>query len=97
MKKLFEDVKELNKLDKASHAERLGKLTEEVGELATEINKITGRKSHSNTNDEIQKEIIQEAADVIQNVFSIVEGFNITYEDIVESMKLKNIKWRSKV
>jgi len=97
MKNLFEEVKELNDLDPATNAERLGKLTEEVGELAKEVNKTNGRKVNTNTKEEIISEITQEAADVIQNVFSIADGFGITYEDIVEAMKIKNGKWRSKM
>lgn len=97
MEKIFNEIKKINKQDKASHAERLGKLFEEAGELATEINKTNGRKVHSNTNAEIKKGVMLEAADVIQNVFSIIDGFNIKYDDLLDAMRAKNLKWKSKL
>lgn len=97
MRKIFNDVKELNKLDPASNSDRLCKLIEEVGELATEVNKTTGRKKHKNTEEEIITEIVLEAADVIQNVFSVIDGFNISYDDLLIAMKIKNKKWHKKI
>jgi NTP pyrophosphatase (non-canonical NTP hydrolase) len=97
VKELYQQIKELNKLDKATHAERLGKLFEESGELATEVNKTNGRKKTSDSDKQIKQNVIEEAADVIQNVFSIVDGFGIEYEEIVDAMKLKNKKWEKKL
>jgi len=97
MKKIYKEVQDINKLDPATHAERLGKLFEEAGELATEVNKTNGRKKHKNTNEEIKNNIKEEAADVIQNVFSIIDGFGIEYQEIVDQIKKKNKKWKSKI
>jgi NTP pyrophosphatase (non-canonical NTP hydrolase) len=83
VKELYQQIKELNKLDKATHAERLGKLFEESGELATEVNKTNGRKKTSDSDKQIKQNVIEEAADVI--------------EEIVEAMKLKNKKWEKKL
>lgn len=97
MEELYREIQALNKLDKATHAERLGKLYEESGELATEINKTNGRKGHNDSDKKIRKNVIEEAADVIQNVFSITDGFDITYEELVEAMEQKNKKWERKL
>lgn len=97
MEKIFEEVQRLNALDVATHAERLGKLYEESGELATEINKTNGRKGHSDSDKRIRKNIIEESADVIQNVFSIADGFDITYEELFKALIKKNKKWERKM
>lgn len=97
MRDLYKEVGELNILHPKTPAERLGKLTEEVGELAKEVNKTNGQKVHNNTHEEIIDEMTHEGADVIQNVFSILEGFGIEYDDIVSAMKDKNNKWRGNI
>ena len=97
MKEIYKEVRKINKLDPASHAERLGKLYEESGELATEVNKTNGRKKHKNSEKEIKQNIIEESADVIQNVFSLVDGFGVTYDEIIEALQKKNEKWKKKI
>ena len=97
MRDLYDEVGELNDLLPKTPTERLGKLTEEVGELATEINKTNGMKVHSNTKEEIIEEITKEGADVIQNAFSILKSFGIEYDDVVAAMEKKNDKWRSNI
>ena len=97
MKNLFKEIQKINKLDPATNTERLAKLFEEAGELAQEVNKTNGRKTHDSTDEEIIKEITSEAADVIQNVFSLADGFGISLKEICEAMEKKNIKWKSKL
>jgi len=97
MRNLYDEIGELNILHPKTAAERLGKLTEEVGELATEVNKTNGQKIHNNTDEEIIDEMTQEGADVIQNVFSILDGFGIKYDNIVAAMEIKNDKWRNNI
>lgn len=95
MESVFSEIVELNKLDPADHSKRLSKLFEESGELAKEINKVTGRKvlSHEDTEEAIRKNICDEAADTIQNVISLIEPFGITLQDIVDSISNGNKKW----
>lgn len=95
MKDIYTKVKELNAKDPATHVERLGKLAEEVGEIATEVNKLTGRKAwkEEDSNELIAIEILHEGADIIQNVFSLLEGFGFEYEDIIKALKDKNTVW----
>lgn len=95
MESVFSEIVELNKLDPADHSKRLSKLFEESGELAKEINKVTGRKvlSHEDTEEVIRKNICDEAADTIQNVISLIEPFGITLQDVVNSISNGNKKW----
>lgn len=97
--KIFSDIKRLNKTDPASAAERLGKLTEEVGELAKEVNKTNGRKvlKPGDTPESIRNEIRDEAADTIQNVISLVDGFGIKPTELLDAMIRKNKSWQEKI
>jgi NTP pyrophosphatase (non-canonical NTP hydrolase) len=92
---VFNEIVEINKIDPADHSQRLAKLFEESGELAKEINKITGRKvlSDVDTTEVIKQNICDEAADTIQNVISLVEAFGITSQDVVDSIAKGNAKW----
>lgn len=96
---IFWEINRLNGEDPASHGERLGKLTEEVGELAKAINKTNGRKvlKAEDTPESIQAEILDEAADVIQNVLSIVDGFDFTATEVLMAIVKKNKKWEQKM
>jgi NTP pyrophosphatase (non-canonical NTP hydrolase) len=98
-KEIYNNISTINKKDKATNAERLGKLFEEAGELAKAINKTNGRKSlkKKDTHESIKQEILDEAADTIQNVISIVDGFGFTYEDLMSSINNKNKKWEKKI
>lgn len=96
IEKLYEEIKELNKLDPATVSERTCKFFEEAGELAKEVNKLSGRKvkNSSDTRENVIKEISKEAADSIQNIFSICEGLGISLDDILNDMTIKNQKWK---
>jgi len=92
---VFNEIVEINKIDPADHSKRLSKLFEESGELAKEINKVTGRKvlSVEDTEEAIKQNICDEAADTIQNVISLVETFGISAQDIINSIARGNVKW----
>ncbi len=93
MKKVFKDIQRINKLDPATPSERLCKLFEESGELAQAVNKKIGRKVVTETDDEIRDLILEEASDTIQCVISLIDNWDITYDEVVEKIKSKNIKW----
>lgn len=97
--KVFSEIKRLNKIDPASAAERLGKLTEEVGELAKEVNKTNGRKvlKPGDTKESIRNEIRDEAADTIQNVISLIDGFGIKPNELLDAILRKNKSWSDKI
>jgi len=96
---VYADIVRINKKDPASHEARLGKLFEEAGELAKAINKTNGRKvlKSEDTPENVRLEVLDEAADTVQNVVSIIEGFGFTCEDLVKAMATKNQKWEKKV
>lgn len=96
---IYNDISRINKKDPATNAERLGKLFEETGELAKAINKTNGRKilQEEDTVESINKEVLDEAADSIQNVVSIIDGFGFTCEDLVAAIAKKNKKWETKI
>ena len=96
---VYTDISRINKKDPATNAERLGKLFEETGELAKAINKTNGRKvlNEEDTTENIAKEVLYEAADSIQNVISVIDGFGFTCEDLVTAIAMKNKKWEKKV
>lgn len=94
---LFEDIKRLNIKDPCLPVSGLGKLTEEVGELAQGINKTTGRKAHKENYAEIVDNIAVECADVIQNVYSLADKFGITLEQICAKMEIQNGKWEKNI
>lgn len=103
MIKHFNRVGRINKLDPATISERGMKLFEEAGELAKEVNRTTGRKKSSlSTNLGIIRDTtLDEAADTIQCVFSVIHQFNtdnpdandITFDDLVERIGIKNEVW----
>lgn len=94
MKKEFKDVKRINEIDPAGPAERLCKLFEESGELAQVVNKSIGRKGKKVSKaSEIKDHVCEEAADTIQCVFSLIDHYDITYDELKEKLAAKNKKW----
>jgi len=96
---VYSEISRINKKDPATHEARLGKLFEESGELAKAINKTNGRKvlEEGENSDSIRDEIVYEAADTIQNVISIIDGFGITSKELLQAMSDKNMHWENKV
>tara|TARA_R110000868_G_scaffold176916_5_gene415010 strand:+ start:17190 stop:17498 length:309 start_codon:yes stop_codon:yes gene_type:complete len=86
-------IQVINTLDEAPTAEKLCKLFEEVGELAKGVNKTIGRKITDETPEEIRDNVLEEAADSIQCIFSILGDYNITYQELSMRLNAKNDKW----
>lgn len=97
MKEIFKEIQRINKNDPAIASERLCKVFEEAGELAQEINKTIGRKSRTETPSELKDMICEEAADTIQCIISLIDTYGITYKELIEKLKNKNMKWESAV
>lgn len=97
MEKIYQDIQRINKLDPATPAERLCKLFEESGELAQAVNKKIGRKIVTETDEEVRDLILEEASDTIQCVISLIDTWGITYDELVEKISTKNIKWEKVV
>lgn len=96
---VFNDISRINKKDPATHSERLSKLFEEAGEFARAVNKTTGRKvlSEDDTIQKIELDILEEAADTIQNVISVLDGFGWSAEHLIFQIQQKNKKWEEKI
>lgn len=95
MKKEFKEVQKINSIDPANPAERLCKLFEESGELAQVVNKSIGRKGKKVSDvSEIKDHVCEEAADTIQCVFSLIDAYDISYEELKNKLVQKNKKWK---
>lgn len=77
IEKIYQEIKEIDKLDKCSISEAVCKFTEESGEWIREINKTTGRKIISESNEQLQANILEEAADTLQNFLLVCGRFDI--------------------
>lgn len=97
MKALFEDVKRIAGTDQVPLEHAMGKLFEEVGELAQCVNMTNGMKVTSLTFPQIVQEAKQEIVDVIQNAFWVAQRLGISYDELKECFTEKNIKWEDKI
>ena len=97
MKNVYNDIQRINIIDPATPAERLCKLFEESGELAQAVNKKIGRKVVTESDEEVRDLILEEAADTIQCVISLIDTWGISYDELVQKISSKNIKWESVV
>ena len=95
MKDIYKDIQRINLLDPATPAERLCKLFEESGELAQAVNKKIGRKVVTETDEEVRELILEESADTIQCVISLIDTWEISYDELIQKIASKNIKWES--
>ncbi len=95
-KKVVKEIGRLNNIDPASDAERMCKVTEEVGELAQAVNKTFGRKKikEGESVEVIKANILEEGADSIQCIISVLHGYGFTADDIINEMAEKNKAWQ---
>lgn len=96
MENLYKRIGEISKLDKKNLLERLGKGTEELGEMAQAI------LSYSNTSGCGYKnlgkdKVIEETVDLLLVVYSILSDMECTEQEIKELANAKMNKWESKV
>ena len=75
---VYAEIKNIDSLDKCSLPEAICKMTEEFGELVRASNKSFGRKVHTQGKDEINKEVLEEIADTLQNVLLVAGRYNFT-------------------
>jgi len=94
---IYQEIKELDSTDPCSISEAVCKFTEESGEWIREINKTTGRKILRETEEEVQANIKEEAADTLQNLLLICGRFDISLEDLLQEVKKKNQKWKKQI
>jgi HTH-type transcriptional regulator/antitoxin HigA len=70
------------------------KLIEEVGELASEILKLTGVKHSNLSTKEVVNNILLESCDVMIMVFSIMNQMKFTKQDIIKMTESQIEKWK---
>jgi len=97
MRELFEQVKRIAATDQVPLEHAMGKLFEEVGELAQCVNMTNGMKVNDLTPEEIVLESRQEIIDVIQNCFWVAQKLGITYDELIDEFGVKNNKWEAKI
>ena len=91
---LFDLVSSVDNLEKnVTIAEKGLKLTEEVGELAAELLKITGYKHTSDTKEEDLEKSLLESCDVMIMIFGIMNKLGFTKQQIVEMTEKQVNKW----
>lgn len=73
------------------------KVTEETGEFAQVVNKLIGMKVVDETPQQLLSQLTEEAADIIQNVLSVVASQGIPLEDVLKLIPIKNKKWLKRV
>lgn len=93
LQEICDEISKLNKHDVATHAERMCKVAEEFGELAQSVNKTIGRKTNTLSEKQKRAEILEEGADTIQTIISLLDGYDIGADEILKSMVKKNKKW----
>lgn len=92
MKKLYNDIGKIVKELKITKENNICKLFEEAGEIAAECNKEFAIKSGKFSKSNLTGEL----ADNIQIILAIANQYQIPYNDIIEAIKKKNIKWQTK-
>ena len=95
MKEIYLAIGKINAMKPASVELRLNKATEELGELAKEVNKLTGMKKTKETTEQIMDNLAAEGADTIQCIFSVLLEKGVTYELLIAKLLEKNAKWIS--
>jgi NTP pyrophosphatase (non-canonical NTP hydrolase) len=100
MRKAYEQLEEIVKKNDSAlplplaMTFHLGKLTEEVGELAQAVNKINGRKKiKSESKEEILDNVEEEAADAIQCIMAIAINAGVKYDSLKKRLVEKNHKF----
>lgn len=93
-KKLIERIRGVIADDNATAKELALKATEELGELAAALFKHSGYKGSDETNEEIEKNIVEESVDIIICALAVLERKNLLNKEIVDKMFNKKInKW----
>lgn len=63
--------------------------------LVSFINKVIGRKSTNESKEDIRENILEESADVIQNLLLIFNRLGLDPDELLDKVRVKNEKWKS--
>ncbi len=95
---IFDLVCKVSPLEKSNNISSKGlKLNEEVGELSAEILKLIKYKYHTDTEEQIRQNLLEEAADSIIQVFDILADLKYTKEELIEASEKKIDKWLNQI
>lgn len=84
IKDVYADIQRINKIDPATPTLRLCKFFEEAGEFAQAVNKKLGRKTVTETDQEVLDLIKEEAADTIQCLLSFADSYDLGYKHFID-------------
>lgn len=92
MRTQFLRTKDISAPDPASIGIHLQKLFEEAGEVATDVNKLTGRKKlkGAETMQDVRDNFIGELASNIQIIFILAQKAGFNYDDLTNAIDLEN-------
>lgn len=94
LKEIYEICQEVDRKNPRHQIEHISKLAEEVGELAQIVNK-EYKLAETNSYKEIGKMLAEEIADVIICSFAVGIVNDISYEHLLEVLKIKAEKYKS--
>lgn len=97
MKDIFNEIHEINQIDKCSIEKAVCKMAEEFGELAQAVNMTIGKKRHNLAIEQIDDNIAEETADLIQNAICVADKRGIHYEVIHKKLVTKTAEWKQAV
>lgn len=91
----FNQIKAIVAKDKSTLERYLNKLFEEAGELASAVNNYTGTRIVEDL-DGVHENVLEESADAIQCIFTILIKMGFSFQELVEKLEKKNQKWIEK-
>jgi NTP pyrophosphatase (non-canonical NTP hydrolase) len=98
LEEVYNEIRDLDSMDPCSISEAVCKFSEESGEWIREINKTTGRKVlRGESLEEVHENIMEEAADTLQNLLLICSRFDISLDYLMKEVSKKNKKWKSQI
>ena len=95
--KVFKEIKEINKKEVKSLPIKFIKFNEEFGEMCAEYLKLEGATYKPYDKEELKAEMA-DALQVLLSIYSQIEDeAGITIDDVLETIKIKNVKWVTKI
>lgn len=94
---LYNEIKEINNLETKPIEAKFLKFNEEYGEFVAEFLKFKGYTYKPYDKNELTSEMADALQVLLSIYFNIEQETGITINDVFEKMKIKNIKWRTKI
>lgn len=93
----FEYIRTLDSSEQATLEQLVNKLTEELGEIASDVNVLTGYKRNKGgkAQEEIKANLKEECCDLIQLAMCLGARTGMDYNELCETIAKKNVEWQS--